>query len=75
MKTELTEVKAALAEVKVLNANRHEALMSILSSSWPNSLLLNPESAQPPDSFPVLSSLFFHLFSTTVSHYLVVLCD
>ena len=31
MKTELAEVKAALAEEKVLNAKCNEALMSILS--------------------------------------------
>ena len=31
LKTELAEVKATLAEVKVLNANRHEDLMSIPS--------------------------------------------
>jgi len=31
LKTELAEVKAALAEVEALNAKHHEALMSILS--------------------------------------------
>ena len=31
LKTELTEVRAALAKEKALNAKRHEALMSILS--------------------------------------------
>ena len=31
LKTELAEVKAALAEEKVLNAKRHEDLISILS--------------------------------------------
>jgi len=32
LKTELAEVKAALAKKKVLNANRHEGLMSTLST-------------------------------------------
>ena len=42
LKTELTEVRAALAEEKALNAKRHEALMSILS------ILIAKFSSPPP---------------------------
>jgi len=59
LKTKLAEVKAALAEEKVLNAKRHEHLMSILSTLSAKLSSPPPWNSLPPDPFPVLSSFIF----------------
>jgi len=65
---ELTEVKEALAEEKVLNAKRHEDLLSILSAlKRPNSLLLLFETSLPPVPYLVLSPIH-SLISLLVLH-------
>jgi len=53
LKTELVEVKAALAEEKALNTKRHEDLMSILST-----LSAKFSSSSLEQLYPLIPSLF-----------------
>ena len=75
LKTELTEVRAALVEKKFSMPSAMRISCRFLQPSQLNSLLLHPNKLYPLIPFLFCLPLFFHLFSTTVSHYLVVLCD
>ena len=59
LKTELTEVKGALAEEKALNAKRHEDLLTLLYALSTNYPLQLPETPLHPISLSYyLSNLF-----------------
>jgi len=82
LRTELTEVKGALAEEKALNAKRHEDLLALLSALLAKLPLLLRETPLHPISVTcslkhsALSVLFSNnalsLFSINYLHYLIV---